>query len=465
MKKDLLRKLPSVDSILKDREIAGFSGKHPRRLVIDAIRLVLKGERDKITSRKTVGYEFSMADFADKLKAEIDRIGRPSLVKVVNATGVVLHTNLGREPLAEAALESLIRASLGYSNLEYDLEKGERGERYSHLEPLLCKLTGAEAAVVVNNNAAAVLLALNTLAEGKDVIVSRGELVEIGGSFRIPDVMKKSGARLVEVGTTNRTHLKDYERGITQETALILKVHQSNFEMAGFTSDVPMQEMTELGKRYGIPVMNDLGSGSLIDLSKYGMKKEPTVQDSVKSGIDVVTFSGDKLLGGPQAGIIVGRKDIIDAIKKNPLTRALRVDKLTVAALEATLMIYMDERRAVADIPVLRMLTLPLEDLTKTARKLLKRLKDVSGDMFEVKIKDGCSKVGGGALPLQEIPTKLLSIKPKDISPNELERRLRKNLVPIIVRIEKDEVLLDLRTLMDGDTDIITDFFMGGKID
>lgn len=433
-------------------------------LVIDAIRKVL-GEEREIIKKGISDYEFDMDVFSKKVKAEMDRTGRPSLVKVVNATGVVLHTNLGREPLADAALENLIMVSRGYSNLEYDLESGERGERYDHVEPLLCRLTGAEAGMVVNNNAAAVLLVLSTLAEGKDVVVSRGELVEIGGSFRIPDVMRKSGAKLVEVGTTNRTHLSDYERSLTQETGLILKVHRSNFEMAGFTADVKIHDLAGLGKRYGIPVMNDLGSGSLIDLSRYGMKKEPTVQDSVKSGADVVTFSGDKLLGGPQAGIIAGSKEIIDAVKKNPLTRALRIDKLTVAALEATLRIYLDERRALEEIPVLRMLTVPLPVLVKKSKRLMKDLRAVSGESFEFRLKDGFSKVGGGALPLQEIATKLLSIKPKAFSTGELEKRFRMNQVPIVARIEKDEILLDMRTLLEGDLEIINDFFRGGQID
>lgn len=464
MKKDLLKKLPAVDSLLRDARLSGFMKDNPRRLVVDAVRTVLERKRGLIKKGNAVDSLFSIEELVREIGEEVGKARKPSLMRVINATGIIIHTNLGRAPLTDAALRSVADASLGYSNLEFDIEKGERGERYSHLEPILCKLTGAEAAMVVNNNAAAVMLLLNTLAEGKEVLVSRGELVEIGGSFRVPDIMKKSGARLVEVGTTNRTHIRDYEAAITPETALILKVHRSNFDMVGFTADVAIEDLVELGKRHGIPMMNDLGSGSLIDLSKYGMKKEPTVQDAVRSGIDVVAFSGDKLLGGPQAGIIIGRKEIIDPVKKNPLTRALRIDKLTIAALEATLNVYLDEMKTVQDIPVLRMLTLPVLELAKTARKILRDLGDLS-DRFKITIKDGYSQVGGGALPLQEIPTKLLAVRPTAISPNQLEKSMRMNHVPIIVRIERDEVILDMRTLMDGDAEVITGFFKGVSVE
>jgi len=464
MKKELLRKLPSVDFLLKDVKIAGFLKERSRPIVVEAIRTALDKERELIKDSDATAYRFNIGDFRKKVGAKIEKSGRLSLARVVNATGVILHTNLGRAPLSVSALNNLIEVSTGYANLEFDLEKGERGERYSHLEPLLCRLTGSEAALVVNNNAAAVLLVLNTLAEGKEVIVSRGELVEIGGSFRIPDVMRKSGTRLIEVGTTNRTHLKDYEAALTPETALIMKVHRSNFDMVGFTADVPIQDLVKLGKDNSINVMNDLGSGSLIDLSEYGIKREPTVQDSVAGGIDIITFSGDKLLGGPQAGIIIGKKEVIAAIKKNPLTRALRIDKLTVAALEATLKIYLDELKALHEIPVLRMLTLQVADLAKTARSLLKGLRGIPGGRFEVSIRDGFSQVGGGAMPLQEIPTKLVVIKAKGISPNRLEKKLRTNSNAIVARIERDEVVFDMRTLNEGDIEIITGFFKGASI-
>ena len=464
MKKELFRKLPSVDSLLKDGKTALLLKEKSRPIVIEAIRTVLDKERELIKDSDATAYRFNIGEFRKKVETEIEKSGRPSLARVVNATGVILHTNLGRAPLAASALNNLINTSTGYTNLELDMEKGERGERYSHLEPLLCRLTGSEAALVVNNNAAAVLLVLNTLAEGKEVIVSRGELVEIGGSFRIPDVMRKSGTRLIEVGTTNRTHLKDYEAALTPETALIMKVHRSNFDMVGFTADVPIQGLVKLGKENNISVMNDLGSGSLIDLSGYGIIREPTVQDSVAAGIDVITFSGDKLLGGPQAGIIIGKKEVVEAIKNNPLTRALRIDKLTVAALESTLKIYIDELKAIHEIPVLRMLTLQVADLAKTARRLQKGLRGIPGGRFEVSIKDGFSQVGGGAMPLQEIPTKLVVIKAKGISPNRLEKKLRTNSNAIVARIERDEVVFDMRTLIEGDIEIITGFFKGVSI-
>lgn len=464
MKKELLRKLPSVDSLLKDSKTALFLKERSRPIVVEAIRTALDKERELIKGSDARIYRFNIGEFRKKVETEIEKRERLSMARVVNATGVILHTNLGRAPLSVSALKNLIEVSTGYANLEFDLDKGERGERYSHLEPLLCRLTGSEAALVVNNNAAAVLLVLNTLAEGKEVIVSRGELVEIGGSFRIPDVMRKSGARLVEVGTTNRTHLKDYRAALTQETALIMKVHRSNFDMVGFTADVPIQDLARLGKDNNIPVMNDLGSGSLIDLSGYGIKREPTVKDSVAAGIDVITFSGDKLLGGPQAGIIIGKKEVIAAIKKNPLTRALRVDKLTVAALEATLKVYMDELKALHEIPVLRMLTLQVADMAKTARRLLKALRGIPGGRFEVSIRDGFSQVGGGAMPLQDIPTKLVVIKAKGMSPNRLEKELRTNSNSIVARIERDGVVFDMRTLIEGDIEIITGFFKGASI-
>lgn len=459
MKKHLLKRLPSVDSLLNDSKIAEFIKEESRKTIVDAMRKALENERGLIIASNNEAYSFDISDFRKKVRAEIEKTGRFSLARVVNATGVVLHTNLGRAPLAASALKNLLEVSDGYANLEFDLEKGERGERYSHLEPLICALTGAEAALVVNNNAAAVLLVLNTLADGKEAIVSRGELIEIGGSFRVPDVMRKSGARLVEVGTTNKTHLRDYEEAMTPETALIMKVHRSNFDIVGFTADVQCRELVKLGNKNNILVMNDLGSGSLIDLSRYGMKKEPTVLESVAAGTDVITFSGDKLLGGPQAGIIIGKRKTIDAVKKNPLTRALRIDKLTVAALEATLKIYADEMKAIHEVPVLNMLTVPVSDLAKAAKKLLSGLRGRHGGKFEARAIDGQSQVGGGAMPLQEIPSKLVAIKAKGISPNRLELMLRSNSIPIVARIERDEVVFDMRTLMKGDIEIITEFF------
>jgi L-seryl-tRNA(Ser) seleniumtransferase len=334
--------------------------------------------------------------------------------------------------------------SEGYSNLEYDLENGKRGSRYSHVEGILKEITSAEAAMVVNNNAAAVLISLDTLARGREVIVSRGQLVEIGGSFRVPDVMGKSGAKMVEVGTTNKTHIWDYEEKIGPDTALLLKVHQSNFQIVGFTEEVETSELVALGKKYGIPLMEDLGSGCLVDLSKYGLLKEPTVQEVLANGVDLVSFSGDKLLGGPQAGIILGRKDLIEAVKKNQLS-----DKLTLLALEETLTLYRDERAAVNEIPTLEMICQSYDGLDKKAQKLTEMLTGSETENYALERIDGCSRIGGGALPLQELPTRLLCLTPKKMSAQEMEGWLRSYDPPIIVRIETDQVLLDMRTIQE----------------
>jgi L-seryl-tRNA(Ser) seleniumtransferase len=373
----------------------------------------------------------------------------------MNATGVVIHTNLGRAPLHPSALKHLIEVSKTYSNLEYDLDRGERGSRYIHVEEILCRLSGAESALVVNNNAGAVLLVLNTLAEGKEVIVSRGELVEIGGAFRIPDVMKRSGALLREVGTTNRTHFNDYQKAIGPHTALLLKVHTSNFRVMGFTSEVSLQDLVQLGRQHHLPVINDLGSGCLVDLTQYGLEKEPTVQETIKTGVDVVTISGDKLLGGPQAGIILGKKDLLDSVKANPLTRALRIDKLTLAALESTLLLYFDEKRAMEEIPTLRLLSLDTRELKRRGRRLLKRLSGMMSKEVTFTLREDVSQVGGGALPVQELPTMVVSIKPLDFSVNRLEENLRKGYPPIISRISREELILDMRTIFDEEVPLL----------
>jgi L-seryl-tRNA(Ser) seleniumtransferase len=374
---------------------------------------------------------------------------------VINATGVVIHTNLGRAPLHPSAIEHLIEISKTYSNLEYDLDRGERGSRYAHVEEILCRLSGAESALVVNNNAGAVLLVLNTLAEGKEVIVSRGELVEIGGAFRIPDVMKRSGALLREVGTTNRTHFNDYQKAIGPHTALLLKVHTSNFRVMGFTSEVSLQDLVQLGREHQLPVVDDLGSGCLIDLTRYGLEKEPTVQETIKTGVDAVTISGDKLLGGPQAGIILGKKIFLDLFKINPLTRALRIDKLTLAALESTLLLYLDEKRAMEEIPTLRMLSLDTGRLKRRGKRLLKRLSGMTNKKMTFTLKEDVSQVGGGALPLQELPTVVVAIKPLEVSLNSLEANLRKADPPIISRISKEELILDMRTVSDEEIPLL----------
>lgn len=428
--------------------LAGYQ----RKIVVQAVRDVIGRVRDEILSS-------SFSDFTrDSLIQDIDkqilRKSSYSLKRVINATGIVLHTNLGRSVLSERILQNVVAVSSGFSNLEYDLDAGGRGKRYIHTKNLIRDITGAEDAFIVNNNAAAVLLCLNTLARNRQVIVSRGELVEIGGSFRVPDVMVASSALLREVGTTNKTHLHDYCDAVTDQTALLLKVHQSNYRITGFTEDVPVAALVETGRRLNLPVMYDLGSGCLIDLRAYGIYSEPSVREIVNEGVDLVTFSGDKLLGGPQGGIIVGKKRYIEQIQKNPLARALRVDKMTIAAFEATFMSYLDEKSAVSEIPVLQMLLQSPGKIRSRAVKLANRLKQrLRQERFDI-IKDK-SKAGGGSLPEIEFPTYAVSIKPVHISVNELERRLRAGSPSIIARIKGSALLLDARTISNSEVEVI----------
>jgi L-seryl-tRNA(Ser) seleniumtransferase len=455
----VLREIPSVDELLSRPQIVDLLKVHPRQVVVEAIRKGLGRVRDDILHKRNLSQFgeafFSFENLYPLFQREINLQTQPRLRRVINATGVVIHTNLGRAPLHPSAIHHLMEVSKTYSNLEYDLERGERGDRYAHVEESLCRLSGAESALVVNNNAGAVLLVLNTLAEGKEVIVSRGELVEIGGAFRIPDVMKRSGALLREVGTTNRTHFDDYQKAIGPHTALLLKVHTSNFRVMGFTSEVTLQDLVQLGRECHIPVVDDLGSGCLIDLTQYGLEKEPTVQETIKTGVDGVTISGDKLLGGPQAGIILGKKKILDLFKINPLTRALRIDKLTLAALESTLLLYLDEKTAMAEIPTLRMLSLDTRKLKKRGKRLLRRLSGVTNERIRFSLREDVSQVGGGALPLQELPTIVVAAKPLDFSVNSLEEVLRKGDPPIISRISKEELILDMRTVFDEEIPLL----------
>jgi L-seryl-tRNA(Ser) seleniumtransferase len=452
-KQQLLSRIPKVDEILADPGVSRWIGEYSRSVVVEAVRSGLQRFRENLLasseSQAVDPTMFSMEKLMPYFKEAIEQQVTCRLKRVINATGVVIHTNLGRSLLPSSAIAHMEEVSRHFSNLEYNLDKGERGSRYVHVDEVLCALTGAEGALVVNNNAAGVLLVLNTLAEGKDVIVSRGQLVEIGGAFRIPDVMRRSGARLVEVGTTNRTHLEDYHRAIGEETALLLKVHTSNFKIVGFTAEVTGKELADLGKQQGVPVMEDLGSGCLVDLTPYGFREEPLVQGSIRAGMDVVTFSADKLLGGPQAGIILGKREIISQVRANPLNRALRIDKLTLAALESTLRLYLDEERALQEIPTLAMLTISRKELTLKARRLLRQIRSKVGDAVEAVIRDDNSQVGGGAYPLQELPTQVISIRSRTFSSNQLEERLRGQLPPVIARIHRDELLLDLRTIQD----------------
>jgi L-seryl-tRNA(Ser) seleniumtransferase len=453
LRQQILRKIPSVDEILSRPEIENVLRDYPRSVVVDGIRKALGRLRQELLKKENlsdIGNDrFSFEYLFPLLQREIELQIQPHLRRVINATGVVIHTNLGRSPLHPSALQHLVEVAQTYSNLEYDIDLGERGNRYAHVEGILCRLSGAESALVVNNNAGAVLLVLNTLAEGREAIVSRGELVEIGGAFRIPDVMKRSGAILREVGTTNRTYLSDYQKAIGPQTALLLKVHTSNFRVVGFTSDVHLQDLIQLGKEHHLPVIDDLGSGCFLDLTQYGLEKEPTVQEAIQTGVEAVTFSGDKLLGGPQAGIIAGKKSILDLIKTNPLTRALRIDKLTLAALESTLLLFLDEKHAMEEVPTLKMLTLDLSRLRRRGRRLLKRLSDRIKKEIQLTLREDVSQVGGGALPLQELPTMVIAIKPLNFSVNNLEKNLRQGEPPIIARISREELILDMRTVFD----------------
>ena len=457
----LLRMLPGVDQLLelctKDSYFAGI----PKTVVINSIRTSLDSQRKRILANDQSLDRQSLAEslIMKRIRNAAADAMAFNLKPLINATGVVVHTNLGRSLLPVEAIENLAPVAGRYSNLEYDLKAGQRGSRYSSVEDILCEISGAEAAMAVNNNAAAVLLCLETLARGKKVIVSRGELVEIGGSFRVPDVMAKSGSILKEVGTTNRTHLKDYENALDEDTALMLKVHRSNYSVVGFTAEVSLREMVALGTKHDLPVMEDLGSGTFIDFSKYGLVKEPTVQESVAAGVDVVTFSGDKLLGGPQTGIIVGRKQIVDRVKRNPLARALRIDKMTLAALEATLRLYRDEDRAVHRIPTLRMLTMEIGELSRRAKRLADDLTAIGESRLEIHPIESFSKAGGGALPLLELPSKCLRIKIQGMSANKLESNMRHHTPPIIGRIEDDGFIIDPRTLLDDDLPIIRTAF------
>lgn len=425
---------------------------------MQAIRDVLDARRTGF--RKGASPAFTHETLVRDIALEAERLSSFSLRRVINATGIVIHTNLGRASLSEHVMKNAAAIGQGYSNLEYDLGTGKRGKRHSHTWRILSWITGAEDAFIVNNNAAAVLLCLNTMARGREVIVSRGELVEIGGSFRVPDVMAASNAVLREVGTTNKTHLFDYERAINENTGLLLKVHQSNYKITGFTEDVGIQDLVSLGRKHGIPVMYDLGSGCLVDLKPYGIFTEPAVQEIVASGADIITFSGDKLLGGPQGGLIVGKQELLEKIRKNPLARALRTDKLTIAAFEATLREYLDEERAIRNIPVLHLLLQPQQEIHARAKRIEKGLKPVKGQA-EVKVVRDSSKAGGGSLPEAEFPTYAVSVRPSKMTVHAFETRLRGSSPPVIARIREDALILDARTISDGEITAVVQIICG----
>jgi len=474
---DSLRQIPSVASLLQCDEIRSLLAHYPRAVVLEALRKLLDEYRAEALREKGAGRprEEWISRLLAALPGAVAEGEEITLRRVINATGVVVHTNLGRAPLSEEAIRAITATAAGYSNLEFDLAGGTRSRRLVHVEEMLLALTGAESVHVVNNNAAAVFLCLAGMARGKDVIVSRGELVEIGGSFRIPEILAASGANLVEVGTTNRTRSADYERAVGPATALFLKVHRSNFRITGFTEEVSTADLAVLGSRFGIPVMEDLGSGAVFDFAGAGIPGTPTIRQALAQGPGIVTVSGDKLLGGPQAGIIAGRKDLVDPLKKHPLSRALRIDKLCLAALAATLWLYADERRAAARIPVLEMILEGEEIARARARKLIEKVRrqrasagrrddssagdavagpggvPAAGAGLTLHVEPSVSSPGGGAMPEVEIPTACVAVSHPHIRVEELEARLRKGIPPVVGRIAKGKLLLDMRTVRDGE--------------
>jgi len=451
----LLRDIPGVDRLLQHRRCEALLTRYNRDYVTLHCRAAIEHFRAAI--RQGTLAEVNEAAILNRLEARIAAESQPGHIRVVNATGTILHTNLGRALLGQAAIDAMVAVAGKPINLEYDLAAGKRGKREETLERLLIDLTGAEAATVVNNNAAAVLLGLNSLAQGKEVIVSRGELIEIGGAFRIPEIMAKSGAILREVGATNRTHPADYENAINDNTALLLKVHTSNYKVVGFTAEVTLEQMVAIGRKHHLPVMEDLGSGALIDLSQYGLAKEPLVGERIQAGADVVTFSGDKILGGPQAGLMVGKKDLIGKINKNHLQRALRCGKLTLAALEATLRRYRQSPNIVEEIPTLRAFTRSVEEVRAMGQSVLPKLASALGNGYLLSLQDSTSQIGSGALPTEKLPTVVITVTHPKRSPNAIAKQFRQADPPIIGRIQNERFLLDLRTIFDAD-DLVANF-------
>jgi len=445
MNQKLLRQIPKVDELMRQAALQQLCVTIPTQKVTEAVRQILEDLRKAILSGAIEELP-AVEELCRQVASAASKNAQYSLRRVINATGIILHTNLGRACISDRAAAAAQEVAQAYSTLEYNLEAGRRGTRYSHVEELLCRLTGAESALVVNNNAAAVLLILSDMAQGGQVITSRGELVEIGGSFRVPDIMEACGAELKEVGTTNKTHLRDYDRAITEKTRALMKVHTSNYRIVGFSETPSLPELVELGHSRGLPVIEDLGSGCLVDLQQFGIYGEPTIQDSVRAGVDVVSFSGDKLLGGPQAGIIVGRKAIVDSLKKHPLTRAMRVDKMTLAALEATLRSY--DAGLVDEIPTIAMLSATAEVLQPKAEKLCALMRE-AGIAAEVVPTEG--QVGGGSVPTQMLPSFAVALQPKAVSLDQLETNLRMGSTAVIGRINRDRFLLDVRTLWEKD--------------
>lgn len=454
-KNEILRKIPQVDEILKDKELVSIVEKTPHDFLTNCIREVIIDTRANILNG--IEKDIDKSKLIEKIIAKVEKKSKHSLRRVINATGTVLHTNLGRAVISKDVTTAMINVAYNYSNLEYDLKRGERGDRQSHIEKLITELTGCEAAMVVNNNAAATIIVLAALAFEKEVIISRGELIEIGGSFRIPDVMSESRAILKEIGTTNKTKLSDYKNAFDEErTAAIMKVHTSNYKVVGFTEGAELKDLMPLGEEFGIPVIYDMGNGLFVDLNDYGID-EPTVPNLVKDGADVILFSGDKLLGGPQAGIIIGKAKYINKMKKHPLARAFRVDKFTIAALTSTLFEYYDIKRAKKNIPVLNMITSTKDELKNKAEKIANDLKAKIKSKVEIDVEEIKDQVGGGTAPDVYLDGYAVSIIKKDMAAEKIERELRALDVPIIVRVAHDKVLVDVRTILDDDVDILID--------
>ncbi len=457
--KELFRKLPKVDILLKDEKIEALCEEYGRGFVVECIRAELDHVRALIASEYVDAAEEYLENFLQHVEKRVEMEAEYPLRKVINATGIILHTNLGRAPLGKIHLDAVAQAMCNYSNLEYDLESGKRGKRWTHYADLISKIAGTEGAIAVNNNAASLTLIFGALAKGKEVIVSRGEAIEIGGKFRIPEVIEQSGAILHEIGTTNKTRLSDYEEAINENTGALLKVHTSNYKVVGFTEEATLEQLVELGKKYNLPVIMDLGSGVLVDLEKYGLAHEPTVQEQVKKGADLVCFSGDKLLGGPQAGIIVGKKSFIQKLETYPLMRAIRLDKCAIAALSATFREYMDEERAVKNIPVLHMIARPLEELKAQAEKLRGELMGCT-ETAEFAVEESVSMVGGGSLPGEELASYVVTIAPKDLSCEELTEKMRHFSTPVIAYIKDDKVWMDMRTVMPEECSSLLTFLL-----
>ncbi len=440
------RRLPAVNDILATPALLGLAMSHPHDLLVAAIRQELDELRGRLGRGEAIDGEVSAEALAGRVARRLERDFRPRLRIVINATGIVLHTNLGRAPLAEEAAHAAHDAARGYLNLELDLDSGKRSSRQNAIREWVCRLTGAESATAVNNNAAATVIVLRTLCAGKEAILSRGQLIEIGGSFRIPEIMAVSGAVLREVGTTNITRLADYERAIGPATGALLRVHTSNYRVSGFTKSVPLADLVALGKKHGLPVIDDVGSGALVDWGRFGFRDEPVVKESVAAGADVVLFSGDKLLGGPQAGIIAGRKEWIQKIEKDPLMRAFRLDKMTLAALEATLRLYLNEQQALREVPVLRMLAVSPAELQQRAEVLAERLRAVPG-VAVARAAEDMAYVGGGSLPDQEVPTWVVEVTAAGLGDAELAQRLRTGAPAVVGRLRDGKVVLDVRTV------------------